>query len=185
MVHEKKNVTFIIKNFLRASKWVITCHTCSIISIYCRLGLIPIHSKGFLGWWSRYGMWYLISRHSKSFYNESDLLFLVHHWGRLTSGLRVVSKPKESDHAKEHEKLMSEAVCIFVWGRFGKRCLTFLPFWMARPWWWLASFLFRKPLASVCVVSPGLPWGRRKPPQGEQSSPTHLSVAPPTQRPTK
>ena len=27
---------------------------------------------------------------SKSFYNESDLLFLVHHWGRLTSDLRGV-----------------------------------------------------------------------------------------------
>ena len=35
-------------------------------------------------------MWYLISKLSKSFYNESDLLFLVHHWGRLTSDLRLV-----------------------------------------------------------------------------------------------
>ena len=45
------------KNFLRASKWGITCHTCSIIpkSLYCGLGLIPILSKGILGWWNRYG----------------------------------------------------------------------------------------------------------------------------------
>ena len=78
---------FHYKNFLSASKWGITCHTCSIIpkSLYCGLGLIPISSKGILGWWSRYGMWYLISKLSKSFYIESDLLFLVHLWGRLTS----------------------------------------------------------------------------------------------------
>ena len=55
------------------------------------LGLSLIHSKGICGWWSRYGMWYLISKLSKSFYNESDLLFLLHHWGRLTSDLRGVS----------------------------------------------------------------------------------------------
>ena len=80
------------KNFLRASKWGITCHTCSIIpkSLYCGLGLIPILSKGILRWWSRYGMWYLISKLSKSFYDESDLLFLVHHWGQLISDLRLV-----------------------------------------------------------------------------------------------
>ena len=89
--YKKKNATFNIKKF-RAPKWVITYHTCSIISksLYSGLGLIPIHSKGILGWWSRYGMWYLISKLSKSFYNESDLLFLVHHWGPLTSDLRVV-----------------------------------------------------------------------------------------------
>ena len=51
---------------------------------------IPILSKGIWEWWSRYGMWYLISKLSKSFCNESDLLFLLHHWGRLTSDLRVV-----------------------------------------------------------------------------------------------
>ena len=89
---EKKG-HFHYKNFLTASKWGITCHTCSIIpkSLYCGLGLIPILSKGILGSWSRYGMWYLILKLSKSFYNESDLLFLVHHWGRLTSHLRGVS----------------------------------------------------------------------------------------------
>ena len=43
-----------------------------------------------MAWWSRYGMWYLFSKHSKSFYNESDLLFLVHYWSRLTSDLRGV-----------------------------------------------------------------------------------------------
>ena len=88
----EKEGHFHYKNFLRASKWGITCHTCSIIpkSLYCGLGLIPILSKGFWGWWSRYGMWYLFSKHSKSFYNESDLLFLVHHWCRLTSDLRGV-----------------------------------------------------------------------------------------------
>ena len=81
------------ENFLRASKLGITPHTCSIIpkSLYWGLGLSLIHSKGILGGWSRYGMWYLISKLSKSFFNESDLLFLVHHWGRLTSDLRGVS----------------------------------------------------------------------------------------------
>ena len=80
------------KNFLRASKWGITRHTCSIIpkSLYCGLGLIPILNKGILGWWSSYGMRYLISKLSESFYNASDLLFLVHHWGQLTSDLRVM-----------------------------------------------------------------------------------------------
>ena len=89
---QEKEGHFHYKNFLRASKWGITCHTCSIIpkSLYCGLGLSLIHSKGILGWWSRYGMWYLISKLSKSFYNESDLLFLVHHWGRLTTDLRGV-----------------------------------------------------------------------------------------------
>ena len=88
----EKEGHFHYKNFLRASKWGITCHTCSIIpkSLYCGLGLIPILSKGIWRWWSRYGMWYLILKLSKSFYNESDILFLVHHWGRLTSDLRVV-----------------------------------------------------------------------------------------------
>ena len=53
---------FHYKNFLRASKWGVTWHTCSIIpkSQYCGLGLIPILSIGILGWWSRYGKWYLI-----------------------------------------------------------------------------------------------------------------------------
>ena len=88
----EKEGHFHYKNFLRASKWGVTCHACSIIpkSLYWGLGLIPILSKGILGWWSMYGMWYLISKLSKSFYNESYLLFLVHHWGRLTSQLRVV-----------------------------------------------------------------------------------------------
>ena len=45
-------------------------------------------------------MWYLISKLSKSFYNESDLLFLVHHWGRLTSHLRVVL-PFEHSYLKQ------------------------------------------------------------------------------------
>ena len=40
---------------------------------------------------SKYGMWYLILKLSKKFYNESVLLYLVHHWGQLTSDLRVVS----------------------------------------------------------------------------------------------
>ena len=89
----QKEGHFHYKIFLRASKWGIACHTCSIIpkSLYWGLGLSLIHSKGILGWWSRYGMWYLISKLSKSFYNESDLLFLVHHWGRLTSDLRVMA----------------------------------------------------------------------------------------------
>ena len=57
----EKEGHFHYKNFLRASKWGITSHTCSIIpkSLYCGLGLIPL---------------------------------LVHHWGRLTSDLRVVIK---------------------------------------------------------------------------------------------
>ena len=77
----EKEGHFHYKNFLRASKWGITCHTCSIFpkSLYWGLGLSLIHSKGILGWWSRYGMWYLFSKHLKSCYNESDLLFLVHH----------------------------------------------------------------------------------------------------------
>ena len=88
----EKEGHFHYKNFLRASKWGITCHTCSIIpkSLYWGLGLSLILSKGFWGWRSRHGMWHLISKLSKSFYNESDLLFLVHHWGRLTSNLRGV-----------------------------------------------------------------------------------------------
>ena len=94
---QEKEGTFHHKFFLRASKWGNTCHTCSIIPkcLYWGLGLCLIHSKGILGWWSRCGMWYLISKLSKSFYNESDLLFLVHHWGRLTSDLRGVSGPSE------------------------------------------------------------------------------------------
>ena len=92
---QEKEGHFHYKNFLRASKRGVTCHTCPIIpkSLYWGLGLNPILSKGIWGWWSRYGMWYLISKLSKSFYNESDLLFLVHHWGRLTSDLRVVGLP--------------------------------------------------------------------------------------------
>ena len=84
----------------------ITCHPCSIIpkSLYCGLGLIPILSKGILGWWSRNGMWYLISKLSKSFYNESELIFLVHHWGRLTSNLRGVMYPFEFKLSLPHRK---------------------------------------------------------------------------------
>ena len=42
----EKEGHFHYKNFLRASKWGITCHTCSSIpkSLYCGLGLIPILS---------------------------------------------------------------------------------------------------------------------------------------------
>ena len=89
---QEKEGHYHYKTFLRGSKWGITYHTCSIFTkyLYWGLGLSLIHSKGILGWWSRYGMWYLISKLSKSFYNESDLIFLVHHWGRLTSDLRVV-----------------------------------------------------------------------------------------------
>ena len=87
---QEKEGHFHYKNFLRASKWGITCHTCSIIakSLYWGLGLSLIHSKGILGWWSRHGMWYFFSKLSKSFLNESDLLFVVHHWGQLTFNLR-------------------------------------------------------------------------------------------------
>ena len=48
---QEKEGHFHYKNFLRASKRGITCHTCSIIlkSLYCGLGLIPILSKGIWG----------------------------------------------------------------------------------------------------------------------------------------
>ena len=93
---QEKEGHFHCKNFLRASKWGIPCHTCSIIpkSLYCELGLSTIHSIGVLRLSSRYGMWYLISKLSKSFYNESHLLFLVHHRCLLTLDLRVVNKPR-------------------------------------------------------------------------------------------
>ena len=90
---QEKEGHFHYKKFLRASKWgTITCHTSSIIrkSLYCGLGLIPIQSKDILGWSSRYGMRYLISKLSKSFYYERGLLFLVYHWCQLTSDLRGV-----------------------------------------------------------------------------------------------
>ena len=55
--HEKEG-HFHYKNFLRALKWGITCHTCSSIpkSLYWGLGLSLIHSNGIFGCWSRYGM---------------------------------------------------------------------------------------------------------------------------------
>ena len=91
-VNKKKKVTSFIKLF---ESFEMRYHMPYLLHHpkipYWGLGLSLIHSKGILGWWSRYGKWYLISKLSKSFYSESCLLFLVHHWGRLTSHLRVVS----------------------------------------------------------------------------------------------
>ena len=66
---QEKEGNFHYKNLLGASKWGITCHTCSIIpkSLYWGLGLIPILSKEISRWWSRYGMWYLILKLLKRF----------------------------------------------------------------------------------------------------------------------
>ena len=56
---QEKEGHFHYNNFLRALKWGITCHTCSIIpkSLNWGLGLSLIHSKEILGWYGRYGMW--------------------------------------------------------------------------------------------------------------------------------
>ena len=63
-------------------------------SVYCGMWInwiILIKSKGILRWWaSRHGMWYLISKLSKGFYNQSDFIILVHRWCRLTSAVRAV-----------------------------------------------------------------------------------------------
>ena len=54
---QEKEGHYHYKTFLRASKWGITCHPCSIIpkTLYWGLGLSLIHSKGILWWLRRYG----------------------------------------------------------------------------------------------------------------------------------
>ena len=108
--------------------------TCYIIpkSLYWGLGLSLIHSKGILGWWSRYGMWYLILKLSKSFYYESDLLFLVHHWGRLTSHLRVV---RDSINLCSQRRIVTSplnSVVVNWHGPFPATSLTLVS-WAGRP----------------------------------------------------
>ena len=70
------------KNFLRALKWVPTWYTYMIATKYFSLigsqNIVANQRAGILCLPCRYVMWVLILKLSKSFYNESDLLFYAH-----------------------------------------------------------------------------------------------------------
>ena len=78
----KKEGHFHYKNFLRALKWVPTWHTYTVGTKYFSLigsqKIVANQRAGILCLPCRYIMWVLILKLSKSFYNESDLLFHVH-----------------------------------------------------------------------------------------------------------
>ena len=94
-IGHKKEGHFHYKNFLRALKWVPTWYTYMIATkslLSDWLQCSESQSERSILWLScRYIMWVLILKLSQSFYNESDLLFHVHHWGQLTSALRLVT----------------------------------------------------------------------------------------------
>ena len=78
----KKEGHFHYKNFLRALKWVPTWHTYTVGTKYFSLigsqNIVANQRAGILCLPCRYIMWVLILKLSKSFYNESDLLFYAH-----------------------------------------------------------------------------------------------------------
>ena len=79
--HEKEG-HFHYKNFLRALKWVPAWHTYTVGTKYFSLigsqKIVANQRAGILCLPCRYIMWVLILKLSKSFYNESDLLFHAH-----------------------------------------------------------------------------------------------------------
>ena len=78
----KKEGHFHYKNFLRALKWVPTWYTYtvgtkSLLSDWLQFS-VSQSERSILCLPCRYVMWVLILKLSKSFYNESDLLFYAH-----------------------------------------------------------------------------------------------------------